>query len=80
LQCPTLKARSPGTTSVFTTLLQGNFGEAERAHRRGIRLAEQAATGRGTLGLVLLNLGERYLQAGGRADGRDACLSLTEES
>jgi hypothetical protein len=45
-----------------------------------MRLAEQAATGRGTLSLVLLKSGELYLQAGGRAGGRYACLSRTEES
>ena len=47
--------------------MQGNSAEAERAYRRGIRLVEQAGTDRGTLALLLLNLGELYLQAGGRA-------------
>ncbi|HYI92773.1 MAG TPA: tetratricopeptide repeat protein [Bryobacteraceae bacterium] len=47
---------------------QGNSAEAERAYRRGIRLVEQTGTDRGTLALLLVNLGELYLEAGGRAE------------
>ena len=55
--------------------VQGNFLEGERAYRRGIRLAEQAGNDRGTLALLLLNLGELYLEAGRPAG--DAARILT---
>ena len=46
--------------------VQGNSDEAEHAYRRGIRLVEPAGTDRGTLALLLLNLGQLVLDTGGR--------------
>lgn len=64
--------------------VQGDSAEAERAYRRGIRLVEQAGTDRGTMALLLLNIGELYLEAGGRAGQAVTILSralkLAEES
>ena len=64
--------------------VQGNSAEAEHAYRRGIRLVEQVGTDRGTLALLLLNLGGLYLEAGGRAGQAVVivrrALELAEES
>jgi tetratricopeptide (TPR) repeat protein len=64
--------------------VQGDFAEAERAYRKGIRLAEQAGADRGTLALLLLNLGGLHLEAGGRAGQAvtivNRALELAEES
>lgn len=64
--------------------VQGNFTEAEHAYRRGIQLAERAGTSRGTLALLLLNLGQLYLETGadaGQAKGMvRRALNLAEES
>lgn len=64
--------------------VQGNFTEAEHAYRRGIHLAEQAGTGGGTLALLLLNLGQLYLDAEASAGQAESivrrALRLAEES
>jgi tetratricopeptide (TPR) repeat protein len=64
--------------------VQGNFAEAERAYRRGMRFVEQSGPDRGTLALLLLNLGELYLEAGGRAGLAETivrrALKLAEQS
>lgn len=64
--------------------VQGNFIEAERAYRRAIALAEPVGAGRATLALLLLNLGQLYLESGGRASQAERILrrafSLAEEA
>jgi tetratricopeptide (TPR) repeat protein len=47
--------------------VQGNPVEAEHAYLRGIGLLEQAGSDRGTLALLLLNLGQLYLETGDHA-------------
>ena len=63
--------------------VQGNSAEAEGAYRRGIRSVEQEGTDPGTLALLLLNLGELYLEAGDRAGQAEMilrrALKLAEE-
>jgi len=53
---------------------QGNFIEAERAYKRGIQLLEQAGIIDGDLALLQLNLGELYVQTGGRPGLAEALL------
>ncbi|HYI93234.1 MAG TPA: tetratricopeptide repeat protein [Bryobacteraceae bacterium] len=64
--------------------IQGNASEAERAYRRGVQILEQEGTDRSALALLLLNLSELYLQAGGRATQATTivrrALKLAEES
>lgn len=47
----------------YTT--QGDFSRAEDAYRRGLRMVEHGGSDRNTLALLLLNLGELYLEADG---------------
>ena len=53
---------------------QGNFIEAERAYKRGIQLLERAGIIDGDLALLQLNLGELYVQTGGRPGLAEALL------
>ena len=53
---------------------QGNFIEAERAYKRGIQLLEHAGINDGDLALLQLNLGQLYLQTGGRPGQAEALL------
>ena len=53
---------------------QGQIAEAERAYQRGIRLSEHAGTGGSELALLLLNLGELYLQSGATPSHTEAIL------